>query len=360
MNQPACAAGAAPPRVWGWDLLRGLCALAVMGYHLLLWLELANGHTFGSYGVYLFFTLSGASLAYTYGDRIRSTRAAGAFLALRWWRLTPLFALVAVASVALFSLHSGQLVDRLPLRAALNLSYAFGLYDPVTWSLPIGGWSLGIEFVYYLLFAPIMLALRHTVARWGLLLAAAALQWAWIAATIGGPEGYAAQAVAYHQVPAFGAYFVAGCLIGRQVRVRPPDGAFSGAALAWLAMAGLLTALNPARAGDELLGWRGLVLPVACVLVVWLSGRARVPTRLQPLAGWLGDITYGSYLLHPVLFFSLTWFVLPQPLPDGAVRWLLAAAVALAACLAAVASERWVEAPLRRRARGWVQRWLGQ
>ena len=32
----------------------------------------------------------------------------------------------------------------------LNASFAFGLYDPVIWALLIGGWSLGIEFVYYL------------------------------------------------------------------------------------------------------------------------------------------------------------------------------------------------------------------
>ena len=57
-------------RVLGWDLLRGLCAVAVACYHLLLWQDVAALHSFGSYGVYMFFVLSGASLAYTYGPRI--------------------------------------------------------------------------------------------------------------------------------------------------------------------------------------------------------------------------------------------------------------------------------------------------
>ncbi len=39
-------------RVFGWDLLRGLCALLVASYHLLYWTDLAQLHVFGSYGVY--------------------------------------------------------------------------------------------------------------------------------------------------------------------------------------------------------------------------------------------------------------------------------------------------------------------
>src|SRR4051794_32821994 len=53
-------------RVLGWDLLRGLCALTVATYHMLLWLDIAELPALGTYGVYLFFVLSGASLAYNY------------------------------------------------------------------------------------------------------------------------------------------------------------------------------------------------------------------------------------------------------------------------------------------------------
>jgi hypothetical protein len=56
--------------------------------------------------------------------------------------LTPLFAAVSVISVALFSAHSGRLTNLLPLRLGLNLTYAFGFYDPVVWSLPIGAGHL--------------------------------------------------------------------------------------------------------------------------------------------------------------------------------------------------------------------------
>ena len=59
-------------RVFGWDLLRGMCAFAVASYHLMFWQDIAAIHTLGSYGVYLFFMLSGASLAYNYADKFES------------------------------------------------------------------------------------------------------------------------------------------------------------------------------------------------------------------------------------------------------------------------------------------------
>ncbi|MEY2801078.1 MAG: hypothetical protein RL513_662, partial [Pseudomonadota bacterium] len=49
----------AQDRVLGWDILRGLCAMSVMVYHLLYWQDLATVSTLGTYGVYLFFILSG-------------------------------------------------------------------------------------------------------------------------------------------------------------------------------------------------------------------------------------------------------------------------------------------------------------
>lgn len=46
---------ASTARVLGWDVLRGMCAIAVA---LLTWQDIASVHTLGSYGVYLFFGLA--------------------------------------------------------------------------------------------------------------------------------------------------------------------------------------------------------------------------------------------------------------------------------------------------------------
>jgi exopolysaccharide production protein ExoZ len=356
IRQPA----GAPDRVLGWDVLRGLCALAVALYHLLYWQELPSLYTLGSYGVYLFFVLSGASLAYNYSGRLSGPREAMAFLLTRWLRLAPLYIVLCLVFVAFLTLRNGALVDQLPLRLLLNASFAFGAHDPAIWALLIGGWSLGIEFVYYLVF-PLLLPTLPRLAWCGLLaLALCLLQWTWIYRTVGSEAGYAASSVAYHQVPAFAAYFFGGCIIGHWRRSGGRVLSESVGVLAWLLMAGLLLWLNPARAGDELLGARGAVLFCACFAVVFVSGRVAVGAGLAPVARWLGDITYGCYLLHPLLFFGFTWFLLPRltavditqaPL---AARCAVAVAVIGLSCLFAAASERWFEGPLRR----WGKRML--
>ena len=113
-----------PDRVLGWDVLRGLCALAVATYLLLYWQVLAALHTLGSYGVYLVFILSGASLAYNYGGRLKGLRGAGDFLLTRWLRLAPLYLALCLVFIAFLSMRNGQWVDQLPLRMALNASFA--------------------------------------------------------------------------------------------------------------------------------------------------------------------------------------------------------------------------------------------
>lgn len=341
-------------RVLGWDMLRGLCALAVASYHLLYWQELASLHTLGSYGVYLFFVLSGASLAYNYSDKLSGLRDTAAFLATRWLRLAPLYVVLCLVFIVFLSVRNGQLVDQLPLRMALNASFAFGVHDPVIWALLIGGWSLGIEFVYYLAFPFLLAILARPVWCAGVALALAVLQWWWIYRTVGSDAGYVASSVAYHQIPAFGAYFFGGCVIGHWRRLRCLSLNQRAGLSGWLVMAALLLALNPAQAGDELIGLRGVVLFTACFVIVYLSGQVGVLTRLAPVARWLGDITYGCYLLHPVFFFGFTWFVLPQfsalaitdaSLPVKCTLWV---GVLAMSCLTATASERWFEAPLRR------------
>lgn len=360
---PVVSAPQASARIWGWDLLRGLSALAVALYHLLVWQGLAALHTFGRYGVYLFFVLSGASLAYTYGGRLGSWRSVPGFLAARWLRLAPLYLAVSALFIVIYSLHFGAVVDQLPRRLLLNLTFAFGVQDPVVWALPVGGWSLGIEFAYYLLFPLMLAATGRPVARWTVLLVLCTVQAAWIACTAGSAAGYAASEVAYHQVPAFGAYFYAGCLIGLFQRKTAWTLPLSAGLLVWAGAAALLWGLNPAQAGDELLGIRGAVLALACPVVVVLSGLTRIPLRLQPVARWLGDITYGTYLLHPALFFGFIWFGLPvltsMPVTELAapVRWLLLVATLAGACLAGAASERWFESPVRRLGQQVPERW---
>jgi peptidoglycan/LPS O-acetylase OafA/YrhL len=342
-------------RVLGWDALRGFCALMVAFYHLAHWMGLVELPSLATYGVYLFFVLSGASLAYTYpAERLRAPGDVLRFLATRWLRLAPLFLVVcAVFLVMLSARHGGGFPD-LGLRLLLNATFAFGLIDPAVTSIPVGGWSLGIEFVFYLLFPALVFAAARPAWRWPLLLVLTGLQAAWIWRTVG-QHGLLAASVPYHQVPAFGAYFFGGCVIGSLRRQTGPDWPGSAAATVCAGMLLLLLAATPLRAGDELLGLRGVTLFLACFGAVYLCGQARVTGRGATFARHFGDVTYGTYLLHPILYFGTAWFAAPQWAAGAAsTRWLLLAGLIGLACALGWASEHWFEAPLRR----WGQRWL--
>ncbi len=351
-------------RVLGWDILRGLCALSVMVYHLLYWQDLATVSTLGTYGVYLFFILSGASLAYVYdAQAIGAPRGFAAFMAVRWLRLAPLYIAVCALFLMMLAARNGQWVPGGAELLAFNASFLFGAFTPAVTALAIGGWSLGIEFMFYLAMPLLVRVLPHPRACLGLLLALVAVQWTWIDRTVGA-HGLAAASHTYHQVPAFVAYFFAGCLIGRARRERALALPLQAGVITWVQIASLLVVCAPAVSGGELVGWRGIVLPLACVAVVWVSGQVDVGARAQGAAQWLGDITYGTYLLHPMLFFGFAWFVLPaftastvETLPLAARLAILVAGVAIS-CGLAGASERMFERPLRAAGRRVLGRWL--
>jgi peptidoglycan/LPS O-acetylase OafA/YrhL len=341
-------------RVLGWDLMRGICALVVAFYHLAYWLGLAELPALGTYGVYLFFVLSGASLAYVYPlQLVRALADVGRFLATRWLRLAPLYVLLCLLHAGLLALHPGTPLAPLGQRLLLNATFGFGFDDPARTALLIGGWSLGIEFVYYLCFPLLARVLPHRLGAALLLAGLVLLQAGWILGTVG-RHGWTAAVVDYHQAPAFAAYFFGGCLLGQWQRGREPAAAGGlawGAAAAWL---GLLLLLMPARPGDELLGARGVALATACFAAVHLCGRARLQGRVARLAAWCGDITYGTYLLHPILLFGLLRFVVDATRWPLAARCALLLAVIAAALALATLSERRLERPLRR----WGARWL--
>lgn len=79
-------------RIIGWDLLRGICAVSICFYHLLSWTGIATLHAVGHYGVYLFFILSGASLALTYKDSVlEGNFSFRDFFFKRYLRIWPLY-----------------------------------------------------------------------------------------------------------------------------------------------------------------------------------------------------------------------------------------------------------------------------
>jgi peptidoglycan/LPS O-acetylase OafA/YrhL len=356
---------AASTRVLGWDLLRGVCALAVCSYHLLMWMDVTSVYPWGLYGVYLFFVLSGASLAFTYGGQIQAGKFSFTdFLATRYVRLAPLY-LALLLLLLPWKLAHESLSLAFIAKLALNLCFLFGFWHPASQSMLVGGWSLGIEAVFYLTFPLIMGSLQVRYLPWLLWLGLLGLQLAWIGGTVGLASGFDANTQAYHHVPAFAAYFFGGCLIGqRRLRANPAGPGFATGFAAILGCFALMLWLNTPDAAAVLTGWRGGLLTALCFLLVAAAGSLQSPgQRLARLAVGLGNTTYGLYLIHPVIFFGLSYALLPQlgftqPFAEWSLggRLALAGGIIVSAFVLAWASEHGFERPLRRRVRSYLDR----
>jgi peptidoglycan/LPS O-acetylase OafA/YrhL len=133
-----------------------------------------------------------------------------------------------------------------PTRLGLNLTGLFGFVNPAVTSHVDGGWSIGIEVVFYFLF-PLLTSLstRMLVA---LTVAAYAVRVIWVTAVT--PAGATIHEVwvPYTQMPSFMVFFLLGLVL--------------------------------ARVGDT---------------GSWTGPRARLATIL-------GDLSYGTYLLHPIVW----------------------------------------------------------
>lgn len=270
-------------RVNGFDFLRGTCALMVALYHMLSWSGVAEFYSWGLFGVYVFFALSGASLVVAYRDRFARGMPASEFLLYRFVRLAPLFLMVLALSV-----HSTG--EKNLLQTATLL---FGLADPGSRSLVTGGWSIGVEFVFYLMF-PLLLSLALCPARYWIGALLAVVQLVFVNEVIAGD--LRSNWVAYTQPLAFIAYFYIGCLIG--ARALEGAGSTGGTALCVACVAGILIGTADSQAAT-LTGLRGVLLFILVLTSVHYSVGLRVPAWL---AVFMGEISYGTYLMHPLIF----------------------------------------------------------
>ncbi len=345
-------------RILGWDLLRGLCALAVGGYHLSMWLDLGYFYSFGSYGVYLFFVLSGASLMYTYGGYLEEgSFSFKKFLLLRYFRLAPLYVLLMLLVLPWKIIKEGATIALLK-KFFLNGFFVFGFFDPAASSMLVGGWSLGIEAIYYLIFPALGFCVLRKNWFFVVFFLLLVVQVWWVTSTIGSPGGYLGNNIELHQPQAFIVYFFGGCLIGYLRRKEMFPSLPNRIGMALVAFGFLaIAAINPVNAGDELLGVRGVVGFCVCFFLVWIATGLRLKNRFAKAAEFLGDATYGLYLIHPVIFFGMAWVIFPRIGWGDPLSWslgsrlgLILLVLALAAALALL-SDKYFEKPIRNRAK---------
>lgn len=348
----AQGARASVPRLPGLDVLRGLLAVGVAGYHLSVWFGVfRTGSTMnmamaklGNFGVSAFFMLSGFLIfrLQTWEDIHREGLAR--FYLKRFLRLAPVFYL-AVALNLVFGLGMGpQPSVRMILE---NLTLSFGLFHP-NHALTVGGWYVGLVVILYALF-PLLVWLRDRLGLPFLLVSLAGL-WGWsLPMTLHRvPEMEMSQRFHLYVQPSNQLFlFMLGALgawmhARWEWRIRTP---------LFLILLGLLlwVFLRPSPFFSDHLfvmtGWlryRYILLVFALLLLFAFEHGDPVPWT-RPLVH-LGAWSYCTYLLHPFIYRLLF------PRFPGMGGFL--AAMLLSFILAALV-ERWLERP----AAAWGKRW---
>lgn len=334
------AGDAAADRVAGFDLLRGVCALAVVAYHALSWQDAAHLYTWGTYAVYIFFALSGASMYVAYAQRFERGYSVGRFLALRFIRLAPLYFLGLLLAAG-YAIYKGGYSWKTAAESLLNLAFVFGLGNPGATAHVVGGWSIGVEFVFYLLF-PVMLALTAS-RRWLWFVAGAfVVQHVFINTVLAGRTLEAAWP-AYTQFLAFVFYFAAGCAVGRALREKRLRWTWWLAPLFVLCLAAI--ALSSRSASElSLVGPLGMLLSLAAALAVAASAALQFNGLGHRITDVLGKASYGVYILHPWVWAVVAF----AGRKVGAGPLEVALVTVLASVPAALLVERWLEQPVQR------------
>jgi peptidoglycan/LPS O-acetylase OafA/YrhL len=125
------------------------------------------GRDFG-YGAHLFFVVSAFSLMYSTEYTMQRSSWVREYFTKRFFRIAPLFYFIIAFELVRQTVTHG-LVTKMPT-IFLNVFFAFGFapWSGIVW----GGWTVGVEMIFYVLFPVLLLIIRTTKSALILLFAA--------------------------------------------------------------------------------------------------------------------------------------------------------------------------------------------
>jgi exopolysaccharide production protein ExoZ len=346
-SSPKVAGRIMAPRYESLDWLRGLLACAIMQYHLHSWAASPLDASsvlgrLGVYGVSAFFTLSGLSIAIVYHDFFMRPVDQLRFFTRRIFRIWPLLWLCIFSIVALKASVSEPVAWKL---VAANLTTAFAFFAPQAY-INTGAWSIGNEMVYYAL-TPLFIAAYRRRCWLGNLVTFASVgmglwfsQWR-LDPTVSLTEQWVLYINPFNNL----FFYCAGISIYFNLRTTSTSNI---AAVCSLMVAATLLTLTPVQ-GDQIRAVTGaarVIFSLAAILAVFGFYRLAIswPERLLGVLSQLGAMTYGVYMLHPVIWQILnTWT--PVKIAVSGPLWL-ASATAVLTLISAALTYRWIEQPL--------------
>jgi peptidoglycan/LPS O-acetylase OafA/YrhL len=298
------------------DALRGLAAVYVLVYHMLLlpqpnllaprWAEKValNGGT----GVTMIFIVSAFSLYYTMPLRLRERSPTFNFYLHRFFRIAPLFYFLIAATLVRDAWAFG-VRHSLPEIGA-SMAFLFNLIPTRQEGFVWVSWTIGVEMLFYAVF-PLLYARVKTLGASIALFFAALMLWQVVGLLLDYsvmPEAWK-QSILHWNVLRHFPIFAVGIVIYHVFVSLPhahaPSASATGTgnALVWAGVFGyaaLLQGWLPNVFGDSYY-WQGLVF--ACMFM----GLALSPWRLvvNRATRFLGKISYSVYLVHTTVIFFL-------------------------------------------------------
>ncbi len=336
-------------RIAALDGLRGAMAWAVALYHLGV-----STHAFvagstlasviavlGLHSVGGFFVVSGFCLFHLHGGMQLRAPELRRFYLQRFARIAPLFYLVLAVDLLLHR-PAAPLSWQTLLE---NLTFTFGLHHP-NYALVTGGWSIGLEMLFYASFPVLAWVFRSSVGLAVTTLASIALAWSH-GANVVEPAADAARFNAYVALQNHAFAFLLGGWIAKlaplvRVHLRLPNAiALLGFGVAaWIASGPRVIDHFDVVLGAQRAGY--VAAAMACVALAVCTEVSSTPARRWLEA--LGELSYPVYLLHPVI-----WVVCSAWLP-ASTRPVVALLVALGGtAVVSLIAARLYERPIRRR-----------
>jgi peptidoglycan/LPS O-acetylase OafA/YrhL len=335
-------------RVESLDWQRGLLALSIMIYHLMFW----HGETtsassvigrMGIYAVSMFFVLSGLSMAIAYERYELTIRTSIQFYVRRVFRIWPLLWLAVLAVTAKSLLLKHEEIS--PYKILLNLTTTFGFIDPSAY-LNTGAWSIGNEMVYYALTPLFLLIFRRSVAAGNALVLASIVAGAFYALSLITPAlPLESQWTTYIHPLNNLFFYVIGVAIYYNGRQLKPQLILPTACIV-LSIA--LFTVTPSGSDNSsiVIGINRLLFSSASILMVFGFFKLKpiLPTMLSVPLERLGIITYGVYLLHPIVNSAVTMAFMKLNWQTGAAATIVI--ISFITIAAANASYQFIEKPM--------------
>lgn len=349
------------------DRMRGLAILAVIAVHYAQMfaspaLQLIGAT--GQVGVQLFFVASAFTLCRSADQRAGEPHGVRNFYIRRYFRIAPLYYLGIVAYAALY-ISAGKGDSYTPDNILANVFFVHGVIPAANNSIVPGGWTIGAEMLFYLIFPALYLGVERSWQRGG---NRALLGWLAFSLVVGlgWHFGYRLETgrwiannqfpytVFVTQFPVFMigiAYYLAAWRGGALVPHRLRDSSLAAAGFAlcsWVIVADVrpLYGVLPTLAG------------IASVFLAnWLRGQSVT-------GGWLvaiGKVSFSLYVLHFLLVWQPSAWVIHWFDGDALAEWLIALPLfcidVLVLFWAGRITLRYIETPANDLARSLI-RWL--